>query len=175
MSQVTLDRPRQAPVRAAEGPLEHLTNTWTFVAVNDDTLVAFAIDFQFKSHLLDHVANGVFHQTATRTMNTFSSRVHLLPYDASPYRAASVNVTLRNCNLSVGRAGVVQIVVVAIENRQGHAGKGIPRFACKPVLPRRNLLNLKGAPDGWLVITLSTTAVAIVSQTPGTPSGGDGS
>ena len=30
-SQVTLDRPRQVLVRATEGgPLEHLTNTWTF-------------------------------------------------------------------------------------------------------------------------------------------------
>ena len=34
-SQVTLDRPRQVLVRAIEGPLEHLTNTWTFTLVGE--------------------------------------------------------------------------------------------------------------------------------------------
>ena len=34
-TQVTLDRPRQVLVRAIEGPLEHLTNTWTFGPVGD--------------------------------------------------------------------------------------------------------------------------------------------
>jgi coenzyme Q-binding protein COQ10 len=44
-SQVTLDRPRQVLVRAIEGPLEQLTNTWTFTPVGDGTLVDFIIDF----------------------------------------------------------------------------------------------------------------------------------
>jgi ribosome-associated toxin RatA of RatAB toxin-antitoxin module len=30
-SEVTLDRPRQVLVRAIDGPLEHLTNSWTLV------------------------------------------------------------------------------------------------------------------------------------------------
>jgi coenzyme Q-binding protein COQ10 len=77
-SQVTLDRPRQVLVRAIEGPLEHLTNTWTFTPVGDETLVDFMIDFQFKSHLLDHVANGMFHEATTRMMSAFQSRVHLV-------------------------------------------------------------------------------------------------
>ena len=77
-SQVTLDRPRQVLVRAIEGPLEHLTNTWTFTPVQDETIVDFIIDFQFKSHLLDHVANGMFHEATTRMMSAFESRVHLL-------------------------------------------------------------------------------------------------
>ncbi len=35
-SQVTLDRPRQVLVRATEGgPLEHLTNAWTFTPAGD--------------------------------------------------------------------------------------------------------------------------------------------
>jgi coenzyme Q-binding protein COQ10 len=77
-SQVTLDRPRQVLVRAIEGPLEHLTNTWTFTPTKDATHVDLIVDFQFKSHLLDHVANGMFHEAATRMMNAFESRVHLL-------------------------------------------------------------------------------------------------
>ncbi len=77
-SQITLDRPRQVLVRAIEGPLEHLTNTWTFTPVSDKTHVDFVIDFQFKSHLLDHVANGMFHEATTRMMSAFQSRVHLV-------------------------------------------------------------------------------------------------
>ena len=78
-SQVTLDRPRQVLVHSIEGPLEHLTNRWTFTPVTDEqTHVDFVIDFQFKSHLLDHVANGMFQEAATRMMSAFESRMHLL-------------------------------------------------------------------------------------------------
>ena len=77
-SQVTLDRPHQVLVHAVDGPLEHLTNTWTFIPIGDATQVDFTIDFQFKSHLLDHVASGMFHEATTRMMSAFESRVHLL-------------------------------------------------------------------------------------------------
>jgi coenzyme Q-binding protein COQ10 len=78
-SHVALDRPRQVQVRAVEGgPLEHLTNTWTFTPIGEKTHVDFIIDFEFKSHLLNHVANGMFGEAATRMMSAFRSRVHLL-------------------------------------------------------------------------------------------------
>ena len=78
-SQVTLDRPRQVLVHATEeGPLEHLTNSWTFTPAGNQTHVDFVIDFQFRSHLLDHVANEMFYEAATRMMAAFQSRVHLL-------------------------------------------------------------------------------------------------
>ncbi|MBV8614111.1 MAG: type II toxin-antitoxin system RatA family toxin [Acetobacteraceae bacterium] len=77
-SQVTLDRPKQVRVHATEGPLEHLENTWTFTPLGDKTHVDFVIDFQFKSHLLDHVANRMFQEAATRMMGAFESRAHLL-------------------------------------------------------------------------------------------------
>jgi coenzyme Q-binding protein COQ10 len=77
-SQVTLDRPRKVLVHAIDGPLEHLTNSWTFTPAGDATQVDFSIDFQFKSHLLDHVAAGMFHEATTRMMSAFESRVHLL-------------------------------------------------------------------------------------------------
>jgi coenzyme Q-binding protein COQ10 len=77
-SEVTLDRPRQVIVRAIEGPLEHLTNSWTFTPVGQQTRVDFTIDFQFKSHLLDHVANSMFHEAATRMMGAFESRAHFV-------------------------------------------------------------------------------------------------
>jgi coenzyme Q-binding protein COQ10 len=77
-SQVTLDRPRQVLVRSIEGPLEYLTNTWTFTPLGEKSHVDLVVDFQFKSHLLDHVANGMFHEAATRMLNAFEARVHLL-------------------------------------------------------------------------------------------------
>ncbi len=78
-SRVTLDRPRQVRVRALEGgPLEHLANTWTFTPAGAGTLVDLVVDFQFKSRLLDHVANSMFHEAATRMMGAFESRVHLV-------------------------------------------------------------------------------------------------
>jgi coenzyme Q-binding protein COQ10 len=77
-SEITLDRPRRILVRAIEGPLEHLVNSWTFRPVGHKTHVDFVIDFQFKSHLLDHVANGMFHEASTRMMSAFEARVHAL-------------------------------------------------------------------------------------------------
>ena len=77
-SAVTLDRPRQVLVRAVEGPLEHLMNTWTFTPAGDKTNVDFVIDFQFKNDPLDHVAAGMFHEAATRMMSAFELRVHLV-------------------------------------------------------------------------------------------------
>lgn len=78
-SQVTLDRPRQVLVRAIEGgPLEHMLTSWTFTPMGQGTHVDFVIDFQFKSHLLDHMANSMFHEAATRMMGAFESRAHLV-------------------------------------------------------------------------------------------------
>src|SRR5271154_5939365 len=70
-SQVTLDRPRQVLARATEGgPLEHLTNQWSFPPLGGRTYVVPVVDFQSKSHLLDHVANLMFHEAATRMMGS---------------------------------------------------------------------------------------------------------
>jgi len=77
-SEVTLDPPRRILVRAVEGPLEHLTNSWTFRPEGHKTHVDFVIDFQFKSHLLDHVANRMFHEAATRMVSAFENRVQTL-------------------------------------------------------------------------------------------------
>ena len=77
-SQVTLDRPRQVLVHAVDGPLEHLTNSWTFTPAGDKTHVDLVVDFQFKSHLLDHVANTMFHEASTRMMGAFELRVRLV-------------------------------------------------------------------------------------------------
>ncbi len=77
-SHVDLDRPRKVMVRAVDGPLEHLTNEWSFAPDGDMTRIDFAIDFRFKSHLLDHVAAGMFHDASARMMTAFKDRARVL-------------------------------------------------------------------------------------------------
>ena len=82
-SHVHLDRPREVMVKAADGPLEHLSNQWVFTPVRDGTRVDFAVDFRFKSHLLDHAANAMFHDASMRLMGAFEARAHSL-YRSAP-------------------------------------------------------------------------------------------
>jgi coenzyme Q-binding protein COQ10 len=77
-SHVDLDRPREVMVRSVDGPLEHLSNQWVFTPTGQATRIDFAVDFQFKSHMLDHVANGMFHEASLRMMGAFEDRAHSL-------------------------------------------------------------------------------------------------
>ena len=77
-SHVDLDRPQKVLVKAVDGPLEHLRNEWSFWPVGAMTRIDFMIDFKFKSHLLDHVAEGMFHNANTRMMVAFKDRAHAL-------------------------------------------------------------------------------------------------
>ena len=77
-SHVELDRPREVSVRAVDGPLEHLINRWVFIQATGGTRIDFTVDFQFKSYLLDHVANSLFHEVSTRMMGAFEARAHRL-------------------------------------------------------------------------------------------------
>jgi len=77
-SHVDLDRPRPVRVRAVDGPLEHLRNQWVFTPEGNNTRIDFTVDFQFKSHLLDHVANGMFHDASMRMMGAFEARARSL-------------------------------------------------------------------------------------------------
>lgn len=77
-SHVDLDRPREVMVKAIDGPLEHLSNQWVFTPTENATRIDFAVDFQFKSHLLDHAANVMFHEASMRMMGAFEARAHSL-------------------------------------------------------------------------------------------------
>jgi coenzyme Q-binding protein COQ10 len=77
-SQVHMTRPHEVVVKAADGPLEHLSNQWVFTPVRSLTRVDFAVDFRFKSHLLDHVANVMFHEASLKMMGAFEARAHSL-------------------------------------------------------------------------------------------------
>ncbi len=77
-SHVDLDRPREVTVRAVDGPLEHLSNQWVFTPTGNATRIDFSVDFQFKSHLLDSVANSMFHDASMRMMGAFEARARRL-------------------------------------------------------------------------------------------------
>ncbi len=82
-SHVQLDRPREVMVKAVDGPLEHLSNQWLFTSTGSVTRVDFTVDFRFKSHLLDHAANVMFHEASMRMMDAFEARAHSL-YKSHP-------------------------------------------------------------------------------------------
>ncbi len=75
-SHVDLERPSRVLVRSVNGPLEHLSNQWVFTPSGQATRIDFSVDFQFKSHLLDHVANKMFHEASLRMMSAFETRAH---------------------------------------------------------------------------------------------------
>jgi coenzyme Q-binding protein COQ10 len=84
-SQVDLDRPRKVLVRAIDGALEHLSTQWIFTPAPAATRIDFAVDFQFKNHLLDHVANAMFQEACMRMMGAFEARAQRL-YGSRPRR-----------------------------------------------------------------------------------------
>jgi len=72
--------------------------------------VELVVDFQFKSHLLDHVANTMFHEAATRMMGAFESRASGPSDDAT----AQASFFLTGANRRVLRRGVTKKPVVEI-------------------------------------------------------------
>jgi hypothetical protein len=68
------------------GPLDRVG---VFTPAGKGTHVDFVIDFQFKSHLLDHVANNMFHEAATRMMDAFEARAHLVHFIMQRHRVHS--------------------------------------------------------------------------------------
>ena len=69
--------------------------------MEEKTRVDFVIDFQFKSHLLDHVANEMFYQAATRMMSAFESCAPG-PHDEAARGAAPARLTVEYLNCIVG-------------------------------------------------------------------------
>lgn len=73
-SRVTLDRPRRVGVRYEHGPFRYLNNTWEFIPHSDGTEVAFFVDFEFRSRLLQAAIGVVFNEAVRRMVNAFRKR-----------------------------------------------------------------------------------------------------
>jgi coenzyme Q-binding protein COQ10 len=74
-SKVNKDRPNHIHVDYLEGPLQHLTNDWTFRPDGQGgTLVDFCVDFAFKSRIFEMLAGQVFDRALRKMIGAFEER-----------------------------------------------------------------------------------------------------
>ena len=82
-SEVALDRPHQVRVTYLNGPFRYLNNTWTFTPVEGGTEVAFFVDFEFRSRMLQMVIGTVFNEAVRLMVRAFERRAMAL-YGRNP-------------------------------------------------------------------------------------------
>ena len=70
----TLDRPRRVRVRYETGPFRYLNNEWIFRPDPNGYLVAFSVDFEFRSRILQAAIGAVFNEAVRRMVNAFQKR-----------------------------------------------------------------------------------------------------
>ena len=73
-SRVALDRPGMVQVRYENGPFRYLNNQWKFAADPRGCRVAFFVDFEFRSRLLQAAIGVVFNEAVRRMVNAFLKR-----------------------------------------------------------------------------------------------------
>ncbi|HUB14599.1 MAG TPA: type II toxin-antitoxin system RatA family toxin [Acetobacteraceae bacterium] len=93
-TRVTLDRPRSVRVRYETGPFRYLNNQWEFHPHPAGTEVAFFIDFEFRSRILQSAIGVVFNEAVRRMVNAFKKRAQdvygppsMQPVPATPHDA----------------------------------------------------------------------------------------
>jgi len=69
-----LDRPRSVRVRYETGPFRYLNNQWDFHPDPHGTEVAFFVDFEFRSRILQSAIGVVFNEAVRRMVNAFHKR-----------------------------------------------------------------------------------------------------
>ncbi len=82
-SRVTLDRPRRVTVKYENGPFRYLNNQWDFTPRDSGTEVAFFVDFEFRSRILQAAIGVVFNEAVRRMVNAFLKRARDV-YDPPP-------------------------------------------------------------------------------------------
>jgi coenzyme Q-binding protein COQ10 len=82
-SRVTLDRPKRVTVTYENGPFRYLNNQWDFAPVIGGTEVAFFVDFEFRSRILQAAIGVVFNEGVRRMVNAFRKRARDV-YGAPP-------------------------------------------------------------------------------------------
>jgi coenzyme Q-binding protein COQ10 len=65
-------------VRLLSGPFKRLYNRWRFTPHPEGTAVAFEIDFEFKSNLLENLLRANFHHAVDRLIRCFEERAAAL-------------------------------------------------------------------------------------------------
>lgn len=70
-------------VSLVHGPFTHLSNHWRFVPHPQGTELHFAVDFAFKSKLLNSMLGGMFTRASEKMVAAFTSRAEALYGKAS--------------------------------------------------------------------------------------------
>jgi coenzyme Q-binding protein COQ10 len=73
-SRVTLERPNRVEVKYENGPFRYLNNQWEFLPHDGGTEVAFFVDFEFRSRILQAAIGVVFNEAVRRMVNAFRKR-----------------------------------------------------------------------------------------------------
>ncbi|HEY8288815.1 MAG TPA: type II toxin-antitoxin system RatA family toxin [Acetobacteraceae bacterium] len=73
-SRVTLERPYRVRVRYENGPFRYLNNQWEFQPHEHGTEVAFFVDFEFRSRILQAAIGVVFNEAVRRMVGAFQKR-----------------------------------------------------------------------------------------------------
>ncbi|NBO17733.1 MAG: type II toxin-antitoxin system RatA family toxin [Proteobacteria bacterium] len=79
-SRVTLSRPAtpqdsgSIAVVMVKGPFEHLTNHWKFSPAPQGTEVDFALDFKFRSRIMEKLIGGLFTKATAKMVEAFTER-----------------------------------------------------------------------------------------------------
>lgn len=74
-------------VAYVDGPIQTLNNLWRFTDLEDgQSRVDFAIDFEFKSFVLQQLSNRVFEKAFTHMSDAFVERAKVV-YDDNPARS----------------------------------------------------------------------------------------
>jgi coenzyme Q-binding protein COQ10 len=89
-SRVTLDRPRRVDVKYEKGPFRYLNNQWGFAPHEGGTEVAFFVDFEFRSRLLQAAIGVVFNEATRRMVNAFRKRAYDV-YGPPPFRQERID------------------------------------------------------------------------------------
>jgi coenzyme Q-binding protein COQ10 len=73
-SHVKLERPQRVKVRYERGPFRYLNNQWEFYPHPQGTEVAFFVDFEFRSRILQAAIGVVFNEAVRRMVGAFNRR-----------------------------------------------------------------------------------------------------
>jgi coenzyme Q-binding protein COQ10 len=65
-------------VSLVQGPFTHLNNHWEFLPHPQGAEIRFAVEFQFKSKLLDKLIGGMFTRASEKMIGAFTARAQAL-------------------------------------------------------------------------------------------------
>jgi len=73
-TRVKLDSPHRVTVTYETGPFRYLNNQWNFAPRGGGSEVAFFIDFEFRTRILQKAIGVVFNEAVRRMVNAFLKR-----------------------------------------------------------------------------------------------------